>query len=293
MSEKLSSGCNTGRANGAASGAGSGIGGRDSVCVQTNKVYDACRDKECIENLRVYLTECGQQIIDRAINVKCRKSEIIWVYTDVEPVPFNRGYFTVDLKFFFKITLDVFCGLGRPTQVEGLATFDKKVILFGSEGNARVFTSKFKLDEADTQMWQKTNLPKAQVEVVDPICLAAKLVDVKEDCCCCCCGETDVNSVPECICKVFDDLIVDGGSKQVFVTVGLFTIVRLMREVQLLIPVIDFCIPDHECVASTESNPCDLFEKLHFPIDEFFPPEKTHFDSIGAEERINCGCGCD
>ena len=71
----------------------------DSVCIQTNKVYDSCRDKECIENIRVYLTECGQNIIDKSINVKCRKAEVIWVYSDVEPVPFNRGYYTVDLKF--------------------------------------------------------------------------------------------------------------------------------------------------------------------------------------------------
>ena len=35
----------------------------------------------------------------------------------------------MDLKYFFKITLAVFTGLGRPTEVEGLATFDKKVIL--------------------------------------------------------------------------------------------------------------------------------------------------------------------
>jgi len=284
MSDRTSNGCNP--CNG-----GSGRGS-DGVCIQTNKVYDSCRDKECIENIRVYLTETGQQIVDRAINVKCRKSEIIWVYTDVEPVPFNKGYYTVDLKFFFRITLDVFCGIGRPTTVEGLATFDKKVILFGSEGNAKVFTARYKFDDVDTQMWQKTNLPKAQVEVVDPICLAAKLVEPSE--CCCCCGECDVNSVPECVCKVFDDILVDNSDcKQVYVTVGLFTIVRLEREVQLRIPVIDFCIPENECIASTDSNPCDLFEKLRFPVDEFFPPERDHFDGIGAAERIADECCCD
>ena len=39
--------------------------------------------------------------------------------------------------------------MGRPTEVEGLATFDKKVILFGSEGNAKVFESKYKEDAFD------------------------------------------------------------------------------------------------------------------------------------------------
>jgi hypothetical protein len=261
----------------------------NGVCIQTDKIYDSCRDKECIENLRVYLTEAGQQIIDRAINVKFRKAEIIWVYSDVEPVPFNNGYFTIDLKFFFKIYLDVFCGVGQPTRIEGLATFDKKVILFGSEGTAKVFSSKFKPDEADTQLWQKTNLPKAQIEAVDPIALAARIADAN-NCCECCCGEADVNSLPEGVCRVFDDLIVDRGEKRVYVTLGLFTITRIMRKVQLIVPVIDFCIPENECIASTDNSPCELFEKLRFPVDEFFPPERTHFDCLDASEKLKCCC---
>ena len=56
---------------------------RDKVCIHTDKVYDACKEKDCLEDLRVFLTVCGQEIVDRAINVKFRKAEIIWVYTDV------------------------------------------------------------------------------------------------------------------------------------------------------------------------------------------------------------------
>lgn len=115
----------------------------------------------------MYLTSCGQDIVDRAINVKCTKAEVIWVFTDIEAVPFNRGFYSVDLKYFFKVTLAVFTGVGRPTEVEGLATFDKKVILFGSEGNAKVFESKYKEDAFDPQLWRKTNMPHAVVEVAD------------------------------------------------------------------------------------------------------------------------------
>lgn len=62
MSEKLASGCNSSHTNGAASGAGSGIGGKDSVCIQTNKVYDACREGQCIgyrKNLSGYSLTCS------------------------------------------------------------------------------------------------------------------------------------------------------------------------------------------------------------------------------------------
>lgn len=142
-------------------------GNTDNVCIQTKKIYDSCRDKECVENLRVYLTESGQCLLDRAVSVKARRAEIIWIYSDVEPVAFNRGYYSIDLKFFFKVTLDIFTGLGRPTTVEGIATYDKKVILFGSEGNAKTFSSKYKYDGADIQLWKKNNLPVAQIDVCD------------------------------------------------------------------------------------------------------------------------------
>lgn len=121
-------------------------GFKEAVCIHTDKIYDSCRDKDCLENLRVYLTAEGQCVVDRAISVKCTKAEVIWVFSDIESVPFNRGYYSVDLKYYFKITLAVYAGLGRPTEVEGLATFDKRVILFGSEGNAKVFASRYKDD---------------------------------------------------------------------------------------------------------------------------------------------------
>jgi len=261
----------------------------ENVCIHTRKIYDSCRDKECIENLRVYLTESGQCILDRAVSVKARKAEIVWIYSDVEPVAFNRGYYSIDLRFFFKVTLDVYTGLGRPCTVEGIATYDKKVILFGSEGNAKTFSSKYKYDGADVQLWQKNNLPVAQIEVVDPIVLATKVVE-HQDNCNCCCGEIDVTSVPEDICKVFDDILVDSSEgRKLFITIGLFTIVRLERDAELIVPVIDYCIPCSECADTTDNSPCDFFDRLRFPVDEFFPPEKEHFDNL-EPSRNDCQC---
>ena len=265
---------------------------REAVCIDTDKIYDSCRDKDCLEDLRVYMTRCGQELIERAINVKCRKSEIIWVYTDIEPVPFNKGFYTVDLKYFFKITLDVFLGVCKPQQVEGLATFDKKVILFGSEGNAKKFSSSFKMDDCDPQLWTKTNMPKATVEVVDPICLSAKLVDVHH-CHCGCEDDVDITCIPENVCKCFEDVIcAPEECKRVYVSLGIFTIVRIVRETQLLIPAFDFCVPDKECLGATDENPCDLFKKIKFPVDEFFPPQIDDFECADDSFREHRSC-CD
>lgn len=266
---------------------------RDAVCIHTDKVYDACKDKDCIVDARVYVTPCGQELIDRSINIKVKKAEIIWVYTDVEEVPFNRGFYTVDLKYFFKVYLDVFTGVGRPVTVEGLATFDKKAILFGSEGKSKSFTSKYRPNEKDIQMSVKNNLPMAIVDVVEPIALSAKVVERHQHHCCC---EIDCTSLPREICCCFDDEIIgEERDKNVYVTLGLFSIIRLERNVQLLVPVYDFCVPDKECVGATEDNPCDLFDNINFPVDEFFPPNACSFDNNTLStpretNQRNCGC---
>lgn len=264
----------------------------DKVCIHTDKVYDACKEKDCLEDLRVYLTRCGQEVIDRAINIKIKSAEILWVYSDVEPVPFNKGYYTIDLRYFFKIGLDVFTGCGRPTYVEGLATFEKKTILYGSEGNAKIYTSKYKPADYDVIESVKSNLPKTVVEVVDPIALNARFVD-KQNCCNSCC---DVSSIPSEICRCFDDdLVVSGNERIVLVTLGIFTIVKLERYVQLLIPVCDFCIPNKECIESTDEDPCSIFERITFPVDEFFPPHEENPDQFNnwcKEKKNECVTEC-
>ena len=131
----------------------------------------------------------------------------------------------------------------------------------------------------------------SETEVVDPICLAAKVIDRNEKCCCC--GEIEVAGIPDTVCRVFDDVIVDPDcGRRVYVTLGLFTIVRLERETQLLRPVIDYCIPQNDCVTTTETSPCDLFDKLRFPTDEFFPPEKCAFEGLEPTVR-DCSCNND
>lgn len=224
---------------------------REAVCIHTDKIFDSCRDKDCLENVRVYLTQAGQEIVDRAISIKCSKAEIIWVFTDIEAVPFNRGFYSIDLKYFFRVCLQVFTGVGRPTEVEGLATFNKRVILFGSDGNAKIFSSKYKQNAFDPQQWKKTNMPYAVVEVVEPIALGAKLVDVRQNNCCCD-DDFDLASVPDSVCRIFDDALVVGGEcKRAFVSLGVFSIIKLERRVQLLIPSYDYCVPQKECVGAT------------------------------------------
>ena len=237
---------------------------REAVCVQTEKIYDSCKEKDCIEDARVLFKHPHkvQRIIDAAINVKIRRAEVVDVFADVEPVPFKRGFFTVDVKFFIRVTLDFFVpritGGTKIVTVHGLILFDKKVILFGSEGGVKIFKAHFVehgIDQPIRNRLQQDNLPISKVEVAEPIALNARIVEMVED----------HHHRYEPLTRTLSDLLGDEGTedeveevemededarhhhhveKRVVASVGLFSIIKLVRLVQLLIPAFDFCVPN-------------------------------------------------
>ena len=83
----------------------------------------------------------------------------------MEPVGFNRGFYTVDVRYFYRITADAFIGAARPIEVCGLAVFDKRAILFGSEGGAKSFSSASP-SVCSCQDLMGSSLPTAHVEAI-------------------------------------------------------------------------------------------------------------------------------
>ncbi|MBR4940824.1 MAG: hypothetical protein IKZ19_02355 [Clostridia bacterium] len=250
--------------------------GKEAVCISTTKVYDSCRSQDCLEDVRCYLTGEGQNVIDHAISVKPKTATVLWTYVDVEPVPFNSGFYTVDSRIFYRVTVDAQCGLSRPVEVEGLAVSGKRAILFGSEGLSKSFSSKMTVGGNDSQLLPATNLPTATVELVDPIILSAKTADTCDCFKGCDCGLCDI---PQRICECFcGQLIASDGARRLYVTLGQFSITRLERSTQLLIPSYDYCIPEKECPPSADGDACEMFSQFRFPTGEFFPPDNM------------CGC---
>lgn len=139
---------------------------REAVCVHTRKITDGCRDKDCVEDLRVFLTQSSQCALDRAVCVKAGNAELLQVSAHVESISFNRGFYTVDVRYFYRVTADAFVGAARPVELVGLAVFDKRVILFGGEGSSKSFTSETDLDCLDPQAVPAANQPIAAVEAV-------------------------------------------------------------------------------------------------------------------------------
>lgn len=243
---------------------------REAVCIHTKKIYDSCRDKDCIEDLRVYPTRASQAVIDRALSVRGGRAELLQAYIDVEPASYNRGFYSVDIRYYYRITAEAFVGGSRPAEICGLAVFDKRVLLFGSEGSAKIFSSRYYPDGADCQVLGRSNLPEAVVEAVDPIVLDARIMD----CCCKRDCDCDLCEIPTFVGDCFGGELSSGDdSRRIYVTLGQFSIVRLERDTQLLVPVYDYCMPDKECACGDGcEDPCALFRNISFPVGEFFPP---------------------
>ena len=266
---------------------------RESVCIHTRKIFDSCRDKDCVEDLRFYPTAAAQEVLSASQMIKGGTAELLYVYTDVEPVTFNRGFYSVDMRFYYRVTLQVCTGTPRYTEAEGLCVFDKRCILFGSEGNAKIFSSDTVFDELDVPGRVRTNLPVAVVEAVDPIVLDARIADCCESHCCrenCCC-QAELAEIPAFINNCFEGGLSTGGDgRRVYVTLGQFSIVRLERDSQLLIPVYDYCIPTTECSCGDQEDPCGLFRSVAFPVNEFFPPNTVEMPKDYASTRSYCAC---
>ena len=252
---------------------------REAVCIHTRKIYDSCRDKDCIEDLRFYPKLQYVDVINRALSVKGGTATLLHIYVDVEPVSFNRGFFTVDMRFFYAVTLQAYLSSPVPVTVEGLCVFDKRVILFGSEGNAKIFSSELRTGEPDVQMMRRSNAPTAIVEAVDPIVLDARILDGcgKRGCDC------DLCEVPSFVNNCFEgELSTGDDSRRIYVTLGQFSIVRLERDSQILIPVFDYCMPEKDCSYGTgcscTEDPCAIFRNISFPVGEFFPPNTVQID---------------
>ena len=246
-----------------------------AMSIHTRKITDACRDKDCIEDLRVYLTATSQPIMDNAAGARVRCADLVYAYIDVEPVAFDRNHYCIDITFYYRILADAVVGAARPAPLSGLVVFSKRVVLCGEDSKAHIFTSSTRLGAPDGMTLSSFNKPTAVVEVLDPMVLASKVKEVCE------CGNHDTTTVqiPSFIRELFDnELVLSGDQRRLFVTLGQFSIVRLERDAQLIVPVLDYAIPTRECCDNPgcSEDPCEMFSRIPFPAQQFAPTGCDH-----------------
>jgi hypothetical protein len=270
--------------------------GRENICIDTYRILDSCRDKDCFENVKVYLTDFGEEIIERTSTIRATCAKIISAYIDVSEVPFNRGFYQLDIKLYVKIVFEACLSQGNIQEFEGIAVVEKKVVLFGSEGNVNIFKSEAGKSgfcpEISCDCTKGNNLPIAVIETVDPVILNVKVVEPRVfPCCCCCC----IDDIPDYVTSSVHGKLCERDDKTLVVSLGFFSVVRIERPAQLLINAVEYCIPDKECITAQENDPCTLFKSMAFPVDEFCPPMLNKFSNGCTHQPDNHGkggCGC-
>ena len=269
---------------------------RETVCIDTYRVLDSCRDRDCYEDVRVYLTEYGQEIISNTSSVRATKAKILWSYVGVDPVTFNRGFYRISVKTYIMLTLESCNGMGATQEFCGLAVLEKSVILYGGEGDVSAYRSTpgGSICEMFTNGSVSSCLPIAVVESAPPLVLS---VDVKRACSCGCNDDTNCCNnivIPDAILEHFDGPLVNEATCQLFISIGIFSIVRIERPAQLLVQACDYSVPDKECCDTGGEDACSAFRKMPFPTD-VFTTEGTllcHNTKENGNNGNSGGCGC-
>ena len=271
---------------------------RETVCVETNRVLDSCRDRDCFENVRVYLSDFGNEILDRAGAVRVKNAEILWTNISIDPIAFNRGFYAVNIRFYIRLDCEACVGNGggrgnhgQSQDFEGLAVLEKRVILYGGENGTMTFRS----NQSDSfcscgNAEESRNEPTAVVEVVDPVLLGSRVVERPErPCGCCCCREGEI---PEALLAGLQaPVIFDGDENRnrfLTVSLGIFSVIRIVRPAQYLIQASEYAIPEKECVSANEDDPCHVFRSMPFPMGEF---SSQGYQPEPRPDRGHCGCG--
>ena len=238
-------------------------------CIIALKVYDCIRRQDCLTPSEIgpaRAAECmsigadshkegeivrpPEKAATVTIDHLCVKKIII---VDKQPSPFRQGYWDVDIKYVFEYRLTFREADGSVIAcIKANSIFNMKLCLFGSVGSDLAIGTDLLRPFLDSATFDAE--PFIWVEA-KAVALHAKIHkshrhDHHDDDC--------------------------HGHGEVQVTLGLFSIVKLFRIVNLNVQSTGFCVP-HECEDVCPVNPCDYFEDLDFPMDIFTPPQRPEF----------------
>ena len=275
-------------------------GSRETVCISTMRVLDSCRDRDCYEDSRVYLTPYGQEIIDRTATVRTVDAKIVASTIGVSEVPFNSGFYQITARFYVRLKFEACMAPARPQEFCGLAILEKNVVLFGGVGGVHIFRSDAGSGFCSAPVCTDcgNGNPTAVIETVEPIVLQTRIVPDYNPCagssncanschgggsCGCDCCACDGNTLPLEVSGLFPEGLSEHGCNRISIAVGMFSVIRLERPAQYLVSATEYSVPDKECTPSTdEDDPCGLFRTMAFPVNEFYPPALKENASKGG-----------
>ena len=226
-----------------------------AVPVRLDRVFDSCSDKDCITNLQVIL-EGAAELPPQYTSVKTRCVSIDDICMSVEPIPFNRGYYTVDITYTFGVELLCYTrNCEAPAVMRGMASASKSVILYGSESSTKTFFSSGARIGETNRCCDSVSLPAASCQCVDPIAL-----------------ETRISVLPPLPGQ--EQTAPPVPRRTVVLTLGVFSVVELTRPVTMTVAAYPYQVPSKTCSGDSDS-PCEVFSRLNFPTEEFIPGADT------------------
>jgi len=274
-------------------------------CIVALKVYDQCRQQVCLDEDAIGPARaardsncCGQHICEGeiirppfdaySVTVKDFKLKKIVVIAK-KPNEFRNGFWDVDLKYVFiyklefsQIDGDVIC------CIVATSVFTKRFTLFGSVGSDIVIASDIIPDLSEALEGDPIVVAQGKAVV-----LSAEIKCAKKRC------EDDYDPRP----RPGVAGLAGGGpspssvnnNREIVLTIGLFTIVKLCRIVDLTVESRGFCVAE-ECDNISPLTACEFFDTLDFPFDIFSPPQRREFLGEnagvgGVNTRKPCGCG--
>ena len=207
-------------------------------CIFAYKIYDSCRQQDCL--ILPVLNLNGTPYCDHVPITFDNSLTVTPEIKDVRPNNIKRGYFDIDIEYTFNYNVKGDSAAAGPKK----SVFPKTVTLFGSKSSDVAIV---------------TNLPDFKNgSAFEPLSQSLPYVIV----------EASVNFLK------FESVPIAGSvDKNFLVTLGLFTLIKSVRPVNLIVKSSGFCKPE-KCVDPSD-DVCDFFENdVKFPFDIFNPPQK-------------------
>ena len=282
--------------------------GAGETCIIAQKIFDQCRIQKCLSpdilGPARAARNCGNSCNDmlcegdiivppcNAADVSIRNLELVRIeILRKKPNPLQEGCWDLELKYVFEYTLEFCradgCFIG---SIPATSSYHLRVTLFGStEAEVTTVTDQF-------DCCGNSNGGPFAVAEGKAIALAAELRFPS-------CYDPCRPPHPPCECNAVPLSNGDaamGAPVAVNVTIGLFTIVKLFRTVNMVVNSLGRCMPESCTAPATNSDPCGNFENIRFPLDIFSPSTEPKsccgfgpiFGNPSCEEDNGCSCGC-
>ncbi len=289
--------------------------GAGETCIIAQKIFDQCRIQKCLSPdilgparaARGNGNSCNDMLCEGDIIVPpCNAADVSIRDLELErieilrkkPNPLQEGCWDLELKYVFEYTLEFRradgCFIG---SIPATNSYNLRVTLFGStEADVTTVTDQF-------DCCGNSNGGPFAVAEGKAIALAAELRFPSCNPCSCnpCSCDPCHQHHHSCECNTISLSNGDaamGAPVAVNVTIGLFTIVKLFRTVNMVVNSLGRCMPETCTSISTSGDPCGNFENIRFPLDMFSPSTEPKsccgfgpiFGSPNCEINNDCSC---